>query len=53
MYGIVWRYLPRGSWRLDEKVYDDKEKADTRAHYLKGSDTHAHVVHLGDPEDWK
>lgn len=51
MYGIVWRYAPRGSWRLEERVYDDKEKADVRLHFLKGPDIQAKVIYLGDSED--
>lgn len=54
MYGIVWRYLPKGSWRLAEKVYEDRERAeDEAAAQDDPGEVRAKAIYLGDAEDWK
>ena len=53
MYAIVWRYLPKGSWRLSERVFDDKEKAEAEAASTNDEHVRSKAIYIGDSEDWK
>lgn len=52
MYGIAIRLLPRGSWGMLPKIYDDKEKALGSAWALKEGFKDIRVVYLGDVDQW-
>lgn len=42
MYAIAYKEGPRSSWRMESKVYDDREKVDAvLAHYEDSGVYHA------------
>lgn len=55
MYGIAHRIDPRSSWRMQSRIFDDREKAANHAEAERDRTRGGQfrVIWLGDPEDWK
>jgi hypothetical protein len=48
MYGIAYKATAHGSWKLEERTYNNRKNAEIRAHYVSAAYDKSRVVYLGD-----